>query len=178
MRTCARTRSYTGASSRLQAVEKKLGADMDSELIADLKILEEQLNSNIKELRDLLLGLRPPMLDDMGLFKALETHLKNFGIKNAIQCSFQPPENLPRLTRDAQINLFRIVQEALNNVEKHAGASHVTIEIETSPQKLYLTIRDDGKGFSPQKARGKTRNLGIASMRERTELLGGCLLYT
>jgi signal transduction histidine kinase len=167
--------SLVGVSYRLQAVEKKLGADMDSELMADLKILEEQLNSNIKELRDLLLGLRPPMLDDMGLFKALETHLKNFGIKNAIQCSFQPPENLPRLTRDAQINLFRIVQEALNNVEKHAGASHVTIEIETSPQKLYLTVRDDGKGFSTQRARSKPRNLGIASMRERTELLGGHL---
>jgi two-component system NarL family sensor kinase len=167
--------SLVGISYRLQAVEKKLGAEMDDELLSDLKILEEQLNSNIKELRDLLLGLRPPMLDDMGLFKALETHLKNFGIKNAIQCSFQPPEILPRLTRDAQINLFRIVQEALNNVEKHAGASHVTIEIETSPQKLYLTVRDDGKGFSTQRARSKPRNLGIASMRERSELLGGHL---
>jgi signal transduction histidine kinase len=167
--------SLVGISYRLQAVEKKLGTEMDGELRTDLKILEEQLNSNIKELRDLLLGLRPPMLDDMGLFKALETHLKNFGIKNAIECSFQPPEKLPPLTRDAQINLFRIVQEALNNVEKHANASHVTIEIETSPQKLYLTVRDDGKGFSAQRARGKPMNLGIASMRERTELLGGRL---
>ena len=115
------------------------------------------------------------MLDDMGLYKALETHLKNFGLKNAIQYSFQEPEEPPALTRDAQINIFRIVQEALNNIEKHASATHVTIEIEATPQKLFLTIRDDGRGFSTQRTRGRPRNLGIASMRERTELLGGHL---
>jgi signal transduction histidine kinase len=167
--------SLVGISYRLQALEKKLGLANDVSLLGDIKLLEDQLNTNIKELRDLLLGLRPPMLDDMGLYKALETHLKNFAVRNSVQYSFQLPESAPRLTRDAQINLFRIVQEALNNVEKHARASHVTIEIETTPQKLYLTVRDDGKGYSAIRARGKTRNLGIASMKERTELLGGNL---
>jgi two-component system sensor histidine kinase DegS len=60
-------------------------------------------------------------------------------------------------------------------VEKHANASHVTIEITATPQRLYMTVRDDGKGFAITKTRGKTRSLGIASMRERTELLGGRL---
>lgn len=165
--------SLVGISYRLQAVEKKLSPEGDDELRADIKVVEEQLNTNIRELRDLLLGLRPPMLDDMGLYKALEVHLKNFKTRNSIQYSFQLPESPPRLTRDAQINLFRIVQEALNNVEKHAGASHVTVEIGTTPQKLFLTVRDDGKGFSAARSRGKPRNLGIAGMRERTELLGG-----
>ncbi len=169
--------SLVGISYRLQAIEKKVGpeANGNGDLLDDLKLLGEQLNANIKELRDLLLGLRPPMLDDMGLYAALETHLKNFGLSNGIQTNLQMPEERPTISRDAQINLFRIIQEALNNIEKHASASHVTIEIETSPQKLHLSIRDDGKGFSTQKARGKTRNLGIASMRERTELLGGNL---
>lgn len=167
--------SLVGISYRIQAMEKKVSAAGNEPLVADMKVLEEQLNTNIKELRDLLLGLRPPMLDDMGLYKALETHLKNFGIRNQVQYSMQLPEALPTLTRDAQINLFRIVQEALNNVEKHAGATHVTIEIETTPQKLYLTVRDDGRGYSLVKARSKTRNLGIASMQERTQLLGGNL---
>lgn len=167
--------SLVGVSYRLQACEKKLAPEMDGELRSDLKTLEEQLSSNIKELRGLLLGLRPPMLDDMGLFTALETHLKNFGIKNSVQTSLQLPDELPALSRDAQINLFRIIQEGLNNVEKHAGAKHVTIEIETTSQKLYVTLRDDGKGFAAQKSRGKSRHLGIASMRERTELLGGNL---
>jgi len=167
--------SLVGISYRLQAVEKKITPELDGELRSDLKVLEEQLNTNIKELRDMLLGLRPPMLDDMGLYKALETHLKNFGMKNAIQCSFQLSDSPPKLDRDAQINLFRILQEALNNVEKHANASHVTIEITATPQRLYMTVRDDGKGFAITKTRGKTRSLGIASMRERTELLGGRL---
>jgi signal transduction histidine kinase len=167
--------SLVGVSYRLQAIEKKLGPGDDSELMTDVKVLEEQLNTNIRELRDLLLGLRPPMLDDMGLYKALETHLKNFAMKNSLQYSFQLPDAQPVLTTDAQINLFRIVQEALNNVEKHSGAAHVTLEIETTPQKLYMSIRDDGRGFSTGKARGKPRQLGIASMRERTELLGGHL---
>lgn len=167
--------SLVGISYRLQAVKKKMSPDLNGDLQSDLKILEDQLNTNIKELRDLLLGLRPPMLDDMGLYKALETHLKNFGMKNNLQSTFQSPESPPRLTRDAQINMFRIVQEALNNVEKHAGASHVTVEIESSPAKLFLTVRDDGKGFASSRNRGKTRSLGIASMRERTELLGGYL---
>ena len=167
--------SLVGISYRLQAIEKRVSPDTDEELLADIKVLEEQLNTNIKELRDLLLGLRPPMLDDMGLYKALETHLKNFGLQNGIQYSFQQPETPPVLTRDAQINIFRIVQEALNNIEKHASATHVTIEIEATSQKLFLTIRDDGRGFSTQRTRGRPRNLGIASMRERTELLGGHL---
>jgi two-component system sensor histidine kinase DegS len=115
------------------------------------------------------------MLDDMGVFTALSTHLKNFGMKNGVQTTMQLPEELPALNRDAQINLFRIIQEALNNIEKHADATHVTIEFEVTPQKLFVVVRDDGRGFQPSKGRGKPRNLGIASMRERTELLGGTL---
>ena len=167
--------SLVGISYQLQAVEKKLPPDVDGGLAADLKMLEEQLTDNIRELRGLLLGLRPPMLDDMGVFAALSTHLKNFGMKNGVQTTMQLPEELPALTRDAQINLFRIVQEALNNIEKHADATHVTIEFEVTPQKLFVVVRDDGKGFQPSKGHGKPRNLGIASMRERTELLGGTL---
>jgi signal transduction histidine kinase len=167
--------SMVGISYRLQALEKKFEAGADEELMDNIRQLEEQLNNNIKELRELLLGLRPPLLDDMGLYAALEAHLKKFSTANRVQVSLQIPEEKPPISRDAQINLFRIIQEALNNIEKHAEAEHVTIEIDNTPQKLYLRIIDDGKGFSPQKARGKSGNLGIANMRERTELLGGVL---
>ena len=167
--------SLVGISYRLQAVEKKVPADLGGELGEDLKMLEEQLTDSIRELRGLLLGLRPPMLDDMGVFTALSTHLKTFGMKNSIQTTLQLPDEPPALTMDAQINLFRIIQEALNNVEKHADATHVTIEFEITPQKLFVVVRDDGKGFPPSRGRRKPRNLGIASMLERTELLGGTL---
>lgn len=168
--------SLVGLSYRLQAIKKKIPPEADqSEILPVLDLLEDQLNDNIKELRDLLLGLRPPMLEDLGLLSAIETHLKNFGIKNGIQTSFQSPDDLPPLTMDAQINFYRTIQETLNNVEKHAEASHVTIEIDTTPSKLFINIRDDGKGFSVHESGGKQRRLGIAYMRERIELLGGNL---
>lgn len=166
--------ALVGISYSLQAVEKKIMPTIYGELHDDLKQLEEQLTNSIKELREMLVGLRPPMLDEMGLFTALETHFKNFGQRTGLQTSLQLPEDHPQLTRDAEINLFRIIQEALNNVEKHAEAAHVTIEIEATPRRLYVTIRDDGKGLSKERGR-KPRALGIASMRERTELLGGTL---
>jgi len=167
--------ALVGISYSLQAVEKKIMPTIYGELHDDLKQLQEQLSNSIKELRELLVGLRPPMLDDMGLFTALETHFKNFGQRTGLQASLQMPDELPPLTRDAEINLFRIIQEALNNIEKHAQASHVTIEIEATPHKLFVTIRDDGKGLTRERPGGKPRNLGIAGMKERTELLGGTL---
>ena len=166
--------SLVALSYQIQAAKMKMPPESDEdEILPVLNLLEEQLNESIKELRDLLIGLRPPMLDDMGLLSTVDTYLKNFGIKNGIQTSFQPPEGLPPLSKDAQINLYRTIQETLNNVEKHAMASHVTIEIETTPKKLFISIRDDGKGFSVRESGGKERRLGIAYMRERIELLGG-----
>ncbi len=167
--------SLVGMSYKLQVIEKKIALETYDELQIDLKALGEQLNTSIKELRDLLLGLRPPMLDDMGLLKALDVYLKSFGIKNDIQCVFQEPDDMPQLNKDAQINLFRIAQEALNNIEKHARASRVTVEIEVLESELHLMIRDDGRGFTISKTQHNPRKLGIASMRERTELLGGRL---
>ncbi|MDD5749034.1 MAG: response regulator, partial [Actinomycetota bacterium] len=162
-----------GLSYRLQAIHKKLPAEADDSVCSELREVEEQLMNSLNDLRELLLGLRPPMLDDMGLLPALESLHKNFGIKNHIQTTLNVPENPPELSRDSQINIFRIVQEALNNIEKHASASHVTTGLELTSEKLFITIRDDGKGFSMKKRLGKPGHLGIASMKERAELLGG-----
>ena len=167
--------TLVGISYRLQAVEKKIPPDAGNGLMADLKLLEAQLGENIDELRGLLVGLRPPMLEEMGLFKAVESHLKSFTKRTDVQVSLQLPDEPPDISRNAQINLFRIIQEALNNVEKHAKASLVTARIEVTPSNLYLSISDDGNGFTAGKAHGRPNNLGIASMRERAELLGGDL---
>lgn len=167
--------SLVGISFRLQALEKKIPPDAREEIAGDIQLLVTQLNSGIEELRELLIGLRPPMLDDMGLFSTLEAYLKNFQANTGIQTRLLLPEELPSLSKDAQTNLFRIFQEALNNIEKHAKASRATIEFETVLQKLSMTVRDDGKGFSAQGKRARRKHLGIAGMRERAELLGGKL---
>ena len=170
--------ALVGISYRLQAMEKKIPPEAGNGLSADLKLLEEQLSTNIDELRMLLLGLRPPMLEEMGLVTALQAHLKNFANKNDIQVGLDLPEELPPLSKNSQINLFRIIQEALNNVEKHAGASRVTIRVAVTAQSICLLVSDDGRGFNARKARTQSGNLGIASMRERAELLGGNLTIT
>ena len=167
--------SLVGISYRLQALEKKIPPSANSRFRNDLKLLEDQLTCGINEIRSMIAGLRPPTLNGTSLFSSLDIYIKNFGIKNNMQVSLLVPDKLPTLSRDAQINLFRIFQETLNNVEKHSNASEVTVEIDIGLKNFYLTIHDNGKGFRVQEKRGLERHLGIASMRERTELLGGKL---
>ncbi|MCJ7653211.1 MAG: GAF domain-containing sensor histidine kinase, partial [Actinobacteria bacterium] len=165
--------SLVGVSFRLQALEKKMPSTVDGRFREDIKTLKDQITCDINEVRGVLAGLSPPTLDGTGLFTALNAYLKNFGIKNGIKVSLLVPDELPPLSWDAQINLFRVVQETLNNVEKHAKASEVTVEVDVGLKNFYLTVRDNGKGFHGLKRREMARHLGIANMRERTELLGG-----
>ena len=165
--------SLVGISYRIQALEKKIPAGLNGKFKGDLKLLEEQLAFGINEIRSMLTGLRPLAMNGTSLFSSLDIYFKNFGIKNNMQVSLILPDKLPTLSRDAQINLFRIFQETLNNVEKHSGALEVTVEIDIGLKNFYLTISDNGKGFRVQDKRGLAKHLGIANMRERTELLGG-----
>jgi signal transduction histidine kinase/CheY-like chemotaxis protein len=167
--------SMVGLSYNLQATRQKIPEETDVELRSAMKNVSEKLNDNIKELRELLLGLRPPMLDDMGLYPALETYLKSFGARSGIHTTFHTGEKMPVLNKDAQINVFRAIQECLNNVEKHAKATNVTVEVEAKPNKFVFTVRDNGKGFNVHKQGRKQARLGIACMRERVELLGGAM---
>jgi signal transduction histidine kinase/CheY-like chemotaxis protein len=165
--------SLVGISYRLQALEKRIPPSLNGRFRRDLKLLEDQLTCGISEIRSMLAGLRPPTLYGTSLFSSLDIYVKNFGIKNNMVASLLLPDKLPTLSRDAQINLFRIFQETLNNVEKHSHASEVNVEIDIGLKNFYLTIRDDGRGFRVQEKWGHAKHLGIASMRERTELLGG-----
>jgi signal transduction histidine kinase len=165
--------SLVGISYRLQALDKKMPSGVDDGFRKNLKLLEDQLTCDINEIRFMLAGLRPPTLNGTSLFSSLDMYLKNFGIKNNMQVDLLVPEELPILSRDAQINIFRIFQETLNNVEKHSEASEVSVEIDIGLKNFFMTICDNGRWFHVIKKRGLARHLGIASMRERTELLGG-----
>ena len=140
-----------------------------------METLNDALSDSIKDLRGLLLGLRPPMLDDLGLFAALDAHLKNFASGNGLSATIKRPDDEPSISRDAQINIFRLIQEALNNVEKHSRATQVRVEIDTTPRKLLISIIDNGRGFSTQKDLKNTTGFGIANKQERIDLLRGTL---
>ena len=121
-------------------------------------------------------ALRPSILDD-GIVPAIDWQLREFGKRMGIDTEFNEPDEEPKLTADQSIALFRVVQEALNNVAKHAQARHVDIVLFAQPDELTLEIRDDGRGL-PKEARtgdGVEREggFGITGMRERILSLGG-----
>ncbi len=128
-------------------------------------------------------ALRPSILDD-GIVPAIEWQLREFGKRMDIDTEFTEPEREPALTPDQSIALFRVVQEALNNVAKHAQARHVDVVLFTRADELTLEIRDDGKGLpaAPSVARGdgvgRRVAFGITGMRERILALDGWMDVT
>ena len=125
-------------------------------------------------------SLRPSILDD-GIVPAIDWQLREFSKRMDIDTEFAEPEREPQLTSDQSIALFRVVQEALNNVAKHARAKHVDVVLFTRADELTLEIRDDGQGLprDPGGERIERRGaFGISGMRERIASLGGWMDIT
>jgi signal transduction histidine kinase len=130
----------------------------------------------IDELHRLMHDLRPSVLDDLGLMPAIrwyaERYLEPVGI--AVRCECAEIEE--RFRPEFEIAVFRVVQEAITNIVKHARAETVLIECEPSGGDLVIDIEDDGAGFDPHEVAtspDSQRGLGLLGMRERVELLGG-----
>ncbi len=127
--------------------------------------------------KDISLLLRPPLLDDLGLEPALTWLIEQFRRRTGIRCRFRA-ENIEELLPDTvKTSAFRIVQEALNNCEKHASPSEIEIVLHQSVDLLSICIEDDGAGFllDSYNAPAQQAGLGILGMRERAVLLGGTL---
>ena len=125
-------------------------------------------------------ALRPSILDD-GIVPAIEWQLREFSKRMDIDTEFVEPEKEPDLTQDQSIALFRVVQEALNNVAKHAQARHVDVVLFQRDEELTLEIRDDGRGLPVERAGDRVerrRAFGITGMRERITSLGGWMDVT
>jgi PAS domain S-box-containing protein len=122
---------------------------------------------------NLLTELRPPMLDDLGLLAALEWCAKGFSDRTGIDVAVTAEEGLPRLAPRSEIALFRIAQEALNNVAKHADARRVDIEVTREGSAWVMSVSDDGRGIPGRDVRQTTAGFGMATMRERALAAGG-----
>jgi len=142
-----------------------------------LRDFRAELERSIGEVRRVSSDLRPSVLDDFGLITALRILCKDFGKRHGPQTDFQV-EDASRTERDPHlaIALYRIAQEALANVARHAEASSVTLRLLGQGSSLQLIVTDNGKGFDLNEVtrlRGAGHGLGLISMRERSELLGG-----
>jgi signal transduction histidine kinase len=133
------------------------------------------LESTAATIENVMAELRPPMLDDYGLLPALQWYANDFARRTGIAAAVVGEEGGERLAQSAEIALFRIVQEALNNVAKHAHAANVRIELERTSTELAVIVADDGVGYgaTPANAARRRSGLGMVTMRERTQAVGG-----
>ena len=140
--------------------------------------MRAEVRGLLGELRQVCADLRPPMLDALGLGAALRAHADEWGQQNNIRVHFDAPEDitLSKLPDEVAVNLFRVAQETLGNISKHARASSVNIHLRGDEHQLQLIIQDDGRGFSkPPTLNGlpSQNHFGLVGMRERIELIGG-----
>jgi two-component system, NarL family, sensor histidine kinase DegS len=150
-----------------------------SALKEQLQQLKRDLRDGMTEVRRFIFDLRPPSLADSGFLIALRGYLQDFEKHFGISVEMELPQTGRRLPATQEMALFRIVQEALQNVQKHAAASKVVVTGEMDPVVLRLSIVDNGRGFDlTEVASRHSRNLGLISMRERAELIDARLQIT
>jgi signal transduction histidine kinase len=159
----------TRARNRIQRGQ----AEQAEGLLAEL---EDELASGITGLRRLMAELRPAVLDEQGLEVALHNQVRAFEATSWVACAISTGLQ-SRLAPDLETVLYRVTQETLNNVGKHAGASRVTVSLEAENGSVHLRINDDGVGFEPAVAAKllSEGHFGLAGMRERVEMVGGNL---
>jgi len=138
-----------------------------------MKTVREELAHLSEDIHSLAYQLHPSVLNELGLAEALRTECERIGRRSPIQISAELDAFPAVLAKDAALCLFRVAQEALNNVIRHARARAASVVLLQRDRGLRLTVRDDGAGFDPEKDRG--RHLGLASMRERVRAVNGTL---
>jgi signal transduction histidine kinase len=198
----ARTRELTALSTHLQGVSeqeksalaRELHDELGSLLVAarmDLswlqqrlptsdpsietrfKRIHESLSSGVDLKRRVVEELRPTLLDNMGLFAAIRWQFKETCRRAGLKCTETIPADEPKFNPDASIGVFRIAQEALTNILKHAQAKSADLTIGIAADTFMLRVSDDGKGFAPARLGTITSHHGLASMRHRIAALGG-----
>jgi PAS domain S-box-containing protein len=161
---------------RCQALAEKLPAG-DSSACGDTTKINDMVSRTAEEVERIWRSLWSHELDKLGLVPALEMANAEFVERTGVALQMECPALDERLPAEAELALYRILQKALNNVERHARARHVTVHLTKPDGFIQLTIKDDGIGFDPDHpANGKEREgLGLLRMRERATSMGGTL---
>jgi PAS domain S-box-containing protein len=169
--------NLTGLNLNLQIIENQLSQESDQALRHRLNDSQKLVEETTRQVRNVMVDLRPPVLDEYGLVSALNWYCANYSQRTGIASRVIGVEFEPRLPRDDELVLFRLVQEALNNVVKHAHATQVEIVVETSEGEPCLIIQDDGLGFDPQILEAPTDqpHWGLINMEQRAASIGGQL---
>ncbi len=148
-----------------------------NELKKELQDISDQLRRDAREVRRVIFALRPPEIEALGFLPALQKFVREFGQSNELQTHLLMRGEVGPLSPKLETALFRLTQETLNNIRKHAGAQNAWIDLEfQAGQTVVLRVRDDGRGFEIEKALQDARargSVGVRQMRERAERAGG-----
>ena len=162
--------SLTSVLLRLKMIRGEEDWDQVKASLADL---EELVNGILAEVRRISRFLRPIILETMGLIPALEWFTENFERQTGIRCYFKYNAERRRFPDKVETQVYRILQEALNNTAKHAQPRMVAVAVSYQQERFVLSVRDYGKGFD---VKNVNTGMGLISMRERAYLLGGKLM--
>ena len=154
---------------RAQALSDEIARTALCEKLAAMRSL---IDETVGTVRRIAAELRPGVLDDLGLEAALEWQAREWQARSGIECGVASETVDPVVPPDAATALFRIFQEALTNVARHAGATKVTGRLSAAPGFIQLDICDNGRGVTEDDQR-RSRSLGLVGMRERARMLGG-----
>jgi len=167
--------ALAGIKIELSLLRKKMtspdGVDSD-DVRTRLDEIGTSLDETIVSVKAISTELRPGVLDKFGLAAAIEWQCEEFSRRLGTKCSYQIPKEELSLSTEASTALFRILQEALTNVVKHAEANSVRVRLTVDASKVSLEIADDGKGITQEQIKAPT-SLGLLGMRERVEFLKG-----
>lgn len=155
----------TGALYQSRALQRSNGDTTPEHFESGLEDVNDLLERASQELHGIIFDLRPPDLDDLGVVAAIEAFVSTIQ-RTGLEARLEVIDEPPPLTPEVRLGIYRIVQEALHNVLRHANADEAVVRMEYVNQLLRVTIRDNGAGFDPEGARRPT-SLGLLSMRER-----------
>ena len=164
----------TGINVRLSALQKEAAANTRG-LTAKISRTQRLVEKSVDVVHRFARELRPAMLDDLGLIPTLHTYMKNFFSETGIRASLTASAEIEKLSLAKRTVLYRVAQEALSNVARHAQATRVEASIQLQPRAVLMRIKDNGKSFDVDETlrSGKAVRIGLIGMRERVEMVGG-----
>ena len=164
----------TGINVRLSSLKAKT-ATSTRDLQKKIEVTQRIVKKSVDIIHRFARDLRPAVLDDLGLIPAMRSYLKVFTEQTGIHCTFTALAEIEKLDGATRTTLYRIAQEALANVSRHAKASLVKVTIRIHQNRVCMEIQDDGRGFQGNDAAAtqQSKRLGLLGMRERAEMVGG-----
>jgi len=162
----------SGLKMALSSLKRNPGVSNDAGAV--LEAIVADVNTSIQSVRQIANELRPVLIDKLGLFAAIEWLVTEFGKKTGIISRIHIDVKQPVIGKMPEINIFRICQEALTNIAKHAGATMINVRIENKGDELMIRIIDNGKGIASNTLHN-TLSMGLLNMKERANLIGAVL---